>query len=71
MSKKPQIIVIQENKSGRNLTFQDTSTGNTLSRAQFVKEIENGKYNDFHIRNINGIKTPVSNPDNDSNNNLG
>lgn len=71
MSKKPQIIVIQESKSGRNLTFQDTSTGNTLSRAQFVKEIENGKYNDFHIRNINGIKTPVSNPDNDSNNNLG
>jgi len=47
-------------------------TGESMTRAQFVSKIENGEYNDdYHVRIINGIKTPVSNPDKDSNNNLG
>ncbi|HEN5655601.1 TPA: DUF3892 domain-containing protein, partial [Legionella pneumophila] len=49
-----------------------TSTGETMTRAQFVKKIEGGQYNGvYHVRTINGVKTPVSNPDKDSNNNLG
>ncbi len=71
MSKKPQVIVIQESQTGRNEKFQDTSSGNTMNRREFVKQIENGKYDDYHIRNINGEKTPVSNPDKNSDNNLG
>ncbi|CZG73853.1 TPA: DUF3892 domain-containing protein [Legionella pneumophila] len=72
MTKKAQVIVTQENTSGRNERFQDTSTGETMTRAQFVKKIEGGQYNGvYHVRTINGVKTPVSNPDKDSNNNLG
>ena len=42
-----------------------------MSRSQFVRQIENGNYDNYHVRNINGVKTPVSNPDNSTNNNLG
>ena len=71
MRKKCRIIVTKESKTGRNLNFQDTSTGITMTRAEFVKNIENGKYSkDYHVRNINGVKTPASNPDKDKNNNL-
>ena len=34
-----------------------------------VSEI--GNYEHYHVREINGIKTPVSNPDKSTNNNLG
>ena len=34
-----------------------------MTRAKFVREIERGNYEDFHIRLVNGLKTPVSNPD--------
>ena len=42
-----------------------------MTRSQFVKEIEKGNYENYHIRVINDIKTPVSNPDKSENNNLG
>jgi len=42
-----------------------------MTRSQFVTKIENNKYNDYHIRTINGIKTPCSNPDKSERNNLG
>jgi hypothetical protein len=42
-----------------------------MGRTQFVRSIELGRYEDYHIRVINGIKTPCSNPDSDSKNNLG
>lgn len=70
MNKKPHVIVTKESESGRNLQFQDRLTGNQITRAKFVKEIENGNYNDYHVREINGIKTPVSNPDKNKQNNL-
>ena len=64
------ITVTSENSTGRNLTFHDNVTGSTMTRAQFVREIEHDKYDNYHVRVINGIKTPVSNPDGSSNNNL-
>jgi hypothetical protein len=42
-----------------------------MTRGQFVREINNGNYENYHVRNINGIPTPVSNPDSTRNNNLG
>lgn len=42
-----------------------------MTKASFVKEIEHGNYEDFHVRKINGLKTPCSNPDGNSKNNLG
>lgn len=43
-----------------------------MTRAKFVNRIEHGQYEGaYHIRIINGIKTPCSNPDTSSKNNLG
>lgn len=64
------VKVTQESDSGRNQRFRDTRTGQEMTRAQFVKEIESGKYDNYHVRKINKIKTPVSNPDKTTNNNL-
>lgn len=64
------ITVTQESESGRNQQFKDNLKNNTMSRAEFVKKIEQGNYPKYHVRVINGVKTPVSNPDNSENNNL-
>lgn len=60
-----------ETNTGRNLKFHDNYKNQDMSRPQFVKEINNGNYENYHVRVINGIKTPCSNPDNSSRNNLG
>lgn len=65
------ISVTSETNTGRNNTFRDNVTGVTMTRAQFVRQIENNVYDNYHVRVINGIKTPVSNPDKSSSNNLG
>ena len=65
------VKVISESDSGRNQKFYDNYRRKTMFRGQFVKEIEQGKYPNYHIRNINSVKTPVSNPDNREGNNLG
>ena len=65
------ISVTSENSTGRNLTFHDNYTGANMTRSQFVNQINNGNYEHYHVRNINGIATPVSNPDGSSRNNLG
>ncbi|MDD4096164.1 MAG: hypothetical protein PHP22_08000 [Oscillospiraceae bacterium] len=65
------VIVTKESDSGRNERFQDLKTGASMSRDQFVKKIENGQYPDYHVREINDQKTPASNPDKSSRNNLG
>lgn len=59
-----------ENDSGRNTNFYDKKTGESMTRAGFVKKIEHGDYDDYHVREINGLKTPVSNPDGKEGNNL-
>lgn len=65
------VISITQNSTGRNITFKDISSGTKMTRSQFVTKIENNKYSDYHIRTINGIKTPCSNPDKSERNNLG
>ena len=59
-----------ESKSGRNRKFHDNYTNEDMTRAQFVREIESGSYSQYHVRKVNGVKTPVSNPDSIKNNNL-
>lgn len=65
------VSVTHESHSGRNEQFHDNFTGANMSRSQFVTQIRQGNYENYHIRNINGVPTPVSNPDKSSNNNLG
>ena len=62
---------ITQNSTGRNINFKDVSSGAKMTRSQNIKKIENNKYSDYHIRTINGIKTPCSNPDKSERNNLG
>lgn len=68
---KKEVVAVEESKTGRNTRFYDTAQKKEMSRDTFVKEIEAGNYPGYHIRDINGIKTPCSNPDNQTNNNLG
>lgn len=68
---RKRVTVIKESATGRNLSFRDNRTGKVMNRAQFAKKIEYGDYPNHHVRNINGVKTPVSNPDSAVNNNLG
>lgn len=68
---RKRISVLSENKAGRNERFRDNASGIEMTRNQFVREIEKGNYDNYHIRIINDIKTPVSNPDKSQNNNLG
>jgi hypothetical protein len=65
------VTVTQESNSGRNERFHDNFSGSNMTRKQFVREIERGNYPNYHIREINGEKTHVSNPDKTDNNNLG
>jgi len=65
------ITVTQESATGRNEIFRDNYKYTNMTRCKFVKEIQRGNYENYHIREINGIKTPVSNPDKSQNNNLG
>lgn len=64
------VKVTKETESGRNQQFHDNQTGANMTRAQFVKEIERGNYPNYHVRKVNNIKTPASNPDNSEDNNL-
>lgn len=65
------IKVTQETDSGRNTNFHDNFTGKDMTRTELVNQIKQGNYKNYHIRIINDIETPVSNPDNKHNNNLG
>ncbi|HCS27403.1 MAG TPA: hypothetical protein DIW43_08105 [Spongiibacteraceae bacterium] len=67
---RKRVSVTTESKSGRNQKFHDNYTNEDMTRAQFVKQIRSGSYSQYHVRNINGVETPVSNPDSSKNNNL-
>lgn len=69
MSKR--ISVLEEDLNGRNKHFRDNYTKEEMTSKQLVNKIKNGDYDKYHIRVINGIETPVSNPDPSTNNNLG
>ena len=64
------VTVTQESETGRNERFRDNYTGQNMTRNQFVREINNGNYDNYHVRIINNVPTPVSNPDNSERNNL-
>ncbi len=64
------VTVTKESSGGRNLNFHDNFNNKDMTRSEFIKEIEKGNYTKYHIRKINNIKTPVSNPDSTTNNNL-
>ena len=68
MGKK--ITVTSETSTGMNKTFHDNYKNKNLNRREFVKEVKNGNYLNFHVRTANDIETPVSNPDKSTLNNL-
>jgi hypothetical protein len=65
------IRVTRESDSGRNQQFKDIKTGEKMNRPEFVRQIREGDRPGYHIRDINGVPTPVSNPDRSEGNNLG
>jgi hypothetical protein len=70
-SEEKPVAVLKHSPTGRNELFCDVFKGEVMTRAQFVKKIENGKYPGYRISMIQGIKTPVSKPDGTRGNNLG
>ena len=67
---RKRVTVTQESSTGRNQKFHDNYIGNDMTRGQFVNQIKQGNYTNYHVRNVNGVDTPVSNPDKTRNNNL-
>jgi len=67
---RKRVTVTKESKTGQNQQFHDNRTGADMTRPQFVQKIEQGNYPNYHVRKINGVKTPVSNPDETDGNNL-
>jgi hypothetical protein len=65
------ISVTDESSSGRNRRFRDNGNGREMGRAELVRRIEGGEYPNYHVRVVNDVKTPVSNPDTSAKNNLG
>lgn len=65
------VRVIQESDSGRNEQFMDIVSGIQMNRVQFVNAIKIGIYKNYHIRKINGVDTPCSNPNGNVKDNLG
>lgn len=65
------VRVTNESESGRNLKFYDTKSDKNMNRPEFVKQIEQGKFPDYYVRKMNGLKTPISKPDKSESNNLG
>lgn len=70
-SRTKSVKVTAESPTGRNQRFHDDKGHQSMTRAEFVREIKAGHYPSYHVRNINGVDTPVSNPDGSDRNNLG
>lgn len=64
------IRTTRENSTGRNTNFVNTTSGEQMNRSEFVRQIDQGRHPDYHTRTINGVRTPVSNPDRSKGNNL-
>ena len=64
------VVVTSEDDFGRYQKFHDNKSVKNMTRVEFVKQIEQGKFDDYHVRKVNGLKTPVSNPDRSEGNNL-
>ena len=61
---------IKQSSTWRNIKFKDNFKWNVFTRIEVVKKIQRWELKNYHIRNINWVKTPVSNPDSTKNNNL-
>lgn len=64
---------IKENDTGRNILFQNVSNHEIMDRKTFVNRIKNPNssyHQDYVVKKINGIETPVSKPDGNKKNNL-
>jgi hypothetical protein len=70
MTGKSKITVTQESSSGRNTRFDVPGQGE-VTRRELVQQIRSGDHPDYHVRVINGLGTPVSNPNGKSRDNLG
>ncbi len=71
VNKSRPIIVLQQEKKGRNKIFFDTEKGIVLTVDEFVALMESGQYPGYSVKTIQGKLTPVSNPDRRGTNNLG
>jgi predicted SPOUT superfamily RNA methylase MTH1 len=69
MKGKSKITVTSESATGRNTRFDVPGQGDT-SRQALVQQIRHGDHPGYHVRVINGLATPVSNPDGSVGNNL-
>lgn len=67
---RKRVSVTRESKTGRNEQFRDNYLKTNMTRNQFVNKIKKGNYPKHHVRVINGVPTPVSNPDGSKHNNL-
>ncbi|TDX49112.1 hypothetical protein [Orenia marismortui] len=70
---RKRVSVTKETSTGRNIGFKDNYTKKKYSQDKFVKAIEQNKDglgDKYHVRKINGVKTPCSNPDSSTDNNL-
>ncbi|UFS62989.1 DUF3892 domain-containing protein [Sulfurimonas sp. HSL-3221] len=68
---RKRVSVTSEDKNGRNESFHDNYNGKDMTRDEFCREIKSGNYPGYHVANMNGKKTPKSNPDGKKGNNLG
>lgn len=68
MANKPRLKVVDESSSGLNRKFQDTKTGEILTRGQVADRIH--EYQDYHLMKVDGKRIIRSNPDSNENNNL-
>jgi hypothetical protein len=64
------ITVTSESDTGRNTRFHVPGHGE-IPRQTLVQQIRAGEHEGYHVRVINRVATPVSNPNGNSDDNLG
>jgi hypothetical protein len=65
------VIVLDENKKGKNRIFYDVNKKLVMKKSEFVDLIKIGSYPNYELRVIAGEDIPVSKKDNSVINNLG
>lgn len=70
-SKDREVIVVKENKSGKNVEFYDTKRSVLKSVDEFIGLIRQGRFKSYGLRNQNGRLIPVAKRDKSVANNLG
>lgn len=65
------VIVLEENKKGKNRIFYDLNKKLVMKKNEFVTFIKNGDYPNYELRVIGGDEIPVSKKDPLATNNLG